>query len=270
MSQIDTNQFQELMKTIKSNGELIKSSEKTLGEKISGLETKYDNALREQEERHKNEMQELRKELDEIRQLVEGKSDIVTLSNKAAESVVEKLATNQHKNLEKQVLVANEKANANEQYARNWCLRVYGVTIPKEDVAKVGHSRAAKEAVYNAVIFPIFNKLAEKGDTDLSEVSSAGAIIENCHAVGKEISKDGKVLPPPIIIRFMRRDIHDLIIRNRKLLPKDGAGRMSSSRLWRSLPHSTTAGSGLSSKTSVWTRSGPSRESSGSSSLMTP
>ena len=135
-----------ILEKIGENATLIKSSEATLSDRFTNLETKYDKALLEQEERHKQELEELREdfesknsnlssEIDSIRQLIEGRSENVKLSNSAVQSAIKEVASVEYQKLQKQVSLASEKANSNKQYTRNWCLRLYGVVIPEDNVA---------------------------------------------------------------------------------------------------------------------------------------
>ena len=80
------------------------------------------------------------------------------------------------------------------------------------------------EAVYNTFVRPVLEEIVNKGNTALTSVPGLLDCIENSHKLGKELSRNGKTLPPCVIVRFMRREIRDLVIKNRKLAPLPGTG----------------------------------------------
>lgn len=220
------------MAKITANGELTTQSEKNITTRIAEFETKYNTALMEQETRHKAEIAALKEdfqvktdtlksELDSIRQLIEGKSDSIKLSDNAVETVVKSVATEKYKKLENSVTLANEKNNSLEQYTRTWCVRLYGVAVDRTRENAVGPVKAAMEAAYNTVIQPILVKVADRDREagGLDSVPSITECIENAHKLGKDFIKNGKTLPPCIIVRFMKREIRDIVIKNRKFAP---------------------------------------------------
>ena len=96
------------------------------------------------------------------------------------------------------------------------------MSISGEREGEVGPVRAAMEAVYNTFVRPVLEEIVNKGNTDLTSVFGLLDCIENSHKLGKELSRNGKTLPPCVIVRFMRREIRDLVIKNRKLAPAPG------------------------------------------------
>ena len=142
----------------------IKSSETSVTQQITDLENKYVKALHKQEERHSAEIKLLRKdfddrhmgivkEIDDIRQPIEGRSENIKLYNNAVETAVKEVASTEYKKLQQQVTVSSEKTNSNKQYNLNWCILVYGVAVGREDAEKLGHTSAAMDTVYFAFLY---------------------------------------------------------------------------------------------------------------------
>ena len=157
-----------------------------LGSKISSLELKFMTSLAAQEKHHQEDILEIRKDIDLI------KND-----------------------LKKELVEAKNKTNDLEQYTRNWCLRFIGLSVPQEWEKNIGNVNAAILTVWNRVIAPILRQVVSEGRFGLKELPDMKTVIENGHKLG---SGKGS-LPPPLIIRFTRREYRDIIIQNRKLAP---------------------------------------------------
>ena len=157
-----------------------------LGSKISSLELKFTASLAAQERRHQEDIKDIRKDIEFI------KND-----------------------LKKELAEAKNKTNDLEQYTRNWCLRFIGLSVSPEMETNIGNVNAAILTVWNRVIAPILRQVVSDGRFGLTELPDMKTVIENGHKLGS-----GKgLLPPPLIIRFTRREYRDMIIRNRKFAP---------------------------------------------------
>ena len=157
-----------------------------LSDKITALDSKFNLALEKQEKRHQEDVNEIKKDIENLKNV-----------------------------FKKDLLEANNKTNELEQYTRNWCLRFIGVSIPTNLEKNVGHVRAALQTVWDRIILPILQQVVSDGVSGLDEVPDMMNVLENGHKLGR-----GKgTLPPPIIIRFTRRDFRDMVIRHRKYLP---------------------------------------------------
>ena len=120
--------------------------------------------------------------------------------------------------------------NSNEQYNRNWTIRIHGLSVSSELVKKVGADEACITTAYNAIIEPVLRKLTPKpedtdvntewGPTKIDSVPKVFDLLSNGHFVGKK--RDN--LPRTIIIRFMSRYMRNLFLKyKRKFMPNPTA-----------------------------------------------
>ena len=107
--------------------------------------------------------------------------------------------------------------NANEQYNRNWSIRVFGVEVPKSLIVSSGTDGACMLQVYNRLIHPVLSK-------KLSYVPECFDLLSNGHFVGE---KKGN-LPRTIIIRFNSRYYRNLFLGAKfDYLPKPTAAEVT-------------------------------------------
>ncbi|MCP4054668.1 MAG: hypothetical protein GY739_16765 [Mesoflavibacter sp.] len=120
--------------------------------------------------------------------------------------------------------------NKNEQYVRNWAIRIRGPSVPEDLVKRVGADEACMITAYNTVIEPVLRKLTPKpedldedvkwGSEKLDCVPKVFDLLSNGHFVGK---KQGDQ-PRTIIIRFLSRYMRNLFLRNKRhFMPKPTA-----------------------------------------------
>ena len=120
--------------------------------------------------------------------------------------------------------------NRNEQYNRNWSIRIHGLSVPSDLVKSSGADEACMITAYNAVIEPVLRRLTPKpedlnvninwGPEKLDSVPKCFDLLSNGHFVGKQHNG----LPRTIIIRFMSRYMRNLFLRNkREFMPKPTA-----------------------------------------------
>ena len=155
-----------------------------LGRKINSLDTKFSQGLAQLEEKHDKDIKNIKEDIEKV------KSDINT---------------------------ALAASNDVEQYNRSWCIRIFGISVPEDLEKEVGHVKATLQTVWDRVVGPILQEIVEKETGDLEEVPNLVNVLENGHRLGRVVPD---LPPPPIIVRFTRRDLRDLVIKNRKLAPK--------------------------------------------------
>lgn len=99
-----------------------------------------------------------------------------------------------------------ERLNEQEQYARNWSVRVLNLRLPKADATQ---PIQVMRHVYNNVLLPILEGARDDGEID--DIPSCDSILETAHILP---SKQDKI--PPIICRFYNRNVRALIFRMKK------------------------------------------------------
>lgn len=94
--------------------------------------------------------------------------------------------------------------NANEQYNRNWSVRVFGVEVPESLILSHGIDGACMIHVYNKIILPVLSK-------KLDSVPECFDLLSNGHFVGAGKGNH----PRTIIIRFRSRYFRNLFLRSK-------------------------------------------------------
>ncbi len=114
--------------------------------------------------------------------------------------------------------------NAREQYARNWCVRISGLSVPRELVKTYGVDGGCMRHVYNKLVKPTLecstpNKVEElnlETVAQLDFVPGLFSTLENAHFLGgptKSRKNKDLLLPPAIICRFKSRYLRNLFLR---------------------------------------------------------
>lgn len=118
--------------------------------------------------------------------------------------------------------------NDREQYARNWSIRVTGLSVPSDELNYYGTDLACMRVVYRQLIVPVLQTTVCPAETDptsqvgpkrqylLEEMPKLHEILENGHFLNKGSEskiKKGLFLPPTIIIRFRSRFMRNLFLR---------------------------------------------------------
>ena len=94
--------------------------------------------------------------------------------------------------------------NNTEQYTRSWCVRIKGLSIPKYLVEDVGINAACMQYTYDKIFFPVLKHAVD--DKVLGGLYGFDSVLENGHFIGRgETTRDGRFIPPTIIIRFSKR-----------------------------------------------------------------
>ena len=95
---------------------------------------------------------------------IENLSKILTEHNVTAEKLIELIcqAKDSEKKAPPNVSKLELYCNSNEQYARNWAVRIHGLSVPSDLVKKVGADEACMTTAYKAVIEPVLRKLTPK------------------------------------------------------------------------------------------------------------
>ena len=107
--------------------------------------------------------------------------------------------------------------NANEQYNRNWSIRVFGVEIPKSLILSSGIDGACMLQVYNRLIQPVLFK-------KLGYVPECFDLLSNGHFVGERKGNQ----PRTIIIRFNSRYYRNIFLGAKfDYLPKPTAAEVT-------------------------------------------
>ena len=91
--------------------------------------------------------------------------------------------------------------NNNEQYNRNWSIRVYGIYIPMDLIRRHGLDAACMIQVYNRLIYPVLSK-------KLDVVPGCFELLSNGHFVGEAMNNK----PRTVIIRFISRHMRNLFL----------------------------------------------------------
>lgn len=133
-------------------------------------------------------------------------------ANIALKGEVRTLKTNTTK-IETELQQVKEEMNMQQQHSRNWCARVNGVSVPDEDVAKLGHINAVKKAVYDKVLSKIIQNDKVKMKIP-SPYDKYWDVIENAHTL-PTTKKDG--FPPTIIVRFKERSVRNVILEHKSV-----------------------------------------------------
>ena len=107
------------------------------------------------------------------------------------------------------------KVNENQQYARNWSIRLHNVPVPTDLISQAGEDMACMHTAYKKVIYPVLATLVVDPDNWrpglLTEVPNCLTLLSNAHHVGKEI--EGK--PRTIIVRFISRYFRNLFLKQK-------------------------------------------------------
>ena len=123
-------------------------------------------------------------------------------------------------------IVMKEDINQREQYARNWCVRINNLFVPKYLIKRYGIDGACMLVAYTKLIKPVLQKsMPDVQDADWgdSTVPSLHSVLENGHFLGKakKVTGTNIDLPRTIIIRFKSRYWRNLYLKNkRKFLPQ--------------------------------------------------
>ena len=113
-----------------------------------------------------------------------------------------------------EILELKTKVNEFEQSSKSKSIRVFGIIVPKEEEEALGANRAAIKRVYDKVIKPIL--VVAKAKNMIDTVPQ----LNNCVAEGYRAGlppKAGKSgPPPPCVIKFVSKDIRDVILKLKK------------------------------------------------------
>ena len=105
---------------------------------------------------------------------------------------------------EKRIEDIENRLNNAEQYTRSWCVRIKGLSVPKDLVERVGLPSACMQHSYATIFFPVLKHAVD--DCVIGPLYGFNDVLENGHFVSSgDKTRDGKSLPPTIIIRFNKR-----------------------------------------------------------------
>ena len=108
------------------------------------------------------------------------------------------------KSSEKRMEAMENGLNNTEQYTRSWCVRIKGLSIPNYLVEDVGINAACMQFTYDKIFFPVLKHAVK--DKVLGALYGFDSVLENGHFIGRgETTRDGRFIPPTIIIRFSNR-----------------------------------------------------------------
>ena len=122
--------------------------------------------------------------------------------------------------------------NNREQYVRNWCVRIVGLSVPQSYIDRYGVDGGCIRYVYERLIYPTLlcatpDEIKELGldaVPQLDKVPEMFQVLENAHFLSSgPRSKKNKnlILPPVIIVRFNSRWLRNLFLRlKRNHMPK--------------------------------------------------
>ncbi len=127
-------------------------------------------------------------------------------------------------NLKSDLSACKSSLNDREQYQRNWCVRIAGLSVPKDLVRKYGVDGGCMRHVYNTLVKPtlecstpnIIEELNLDAEAQLDFVPGLFSTLENAHFLGgptKSKKDDKLLLPPAIICRFKSRYLRNLFLR---------------------------------------------------------
>ena len=83
------------------------------------------------------------------------------------------------------------------------------------------------EAIYKTIVRPVLQEVVDSGGSGLTSVPDLMECIENSLKLGKSFVKKGKTLPSCLIVRFMKREIRNIVIRHRKFVPPPSEQQVS-------------------------------------------
>lgn len=122
--------------------------------------------------------------------------------------------------------------NNREQYVRNWCVRIVGLSVPQSYIDNYGVDGGCIRYIYERLIYPTLlcatpDEIKELGldaVPQLDKVPEMFQVLENAHFLSSgPRSKNNKkvILPPVIIARFCSRWMRNLFLRlKRNHMPK--------------------------------------------------
>lgn len=137
------------------------------------------------------------------------------------------------KQVQDQVKIALLGNNAREQYARNFCVRIFGLPVDKKAINEFGIDGACLEACYRRIVKPVLEKCLPKF---MNKVPEIGELLGNAHFVGKHtVSRDNPslTLPRPIILRFQSKFLRNLFLKNkRRFMPRPTKEELDAGIKW--------------------------------------
>ena len=163
------------------------------------------------------------------KRLIEKNNAILEAGNKARDERIVVLE-NKVEALQKKVAELRGADNAREQYARGWCVRVFGLHVGDEEERKLGKDRAAMKKSFDKIIKPILTEAKAKGD--IETVPAWYNVLENGHKLkvrrGAADSQSKTTQPEPIILRFISKHMRNVVLRNKKdAIPKPSAAEVA-------------------------------------------
>ena len=167
-------------------------------DQIAALSALVESSVTSLKEIISNNRVELLAKLEEVQLL---RTELTVVKNQAAAQGAE-------------ILELKTKVNEFEQSSKSKSIRVFGIIVPKEEEEALGANRAAIKRVYDKVIKPIL--LVAKAKNMIDTVPQ----LNNCVAEGYRAGlppKAGKSgPPPPCVIKFVSKDIRDVILKLKK------------------------------------------------------
>ena len=116
---------------------------------------------------------------------------------------------------DKRVLDIMDTQNTQEQYTRSWCVRIKGLSVPDKLINTFGIPSACLKHVYNSIVHPVLKHAVE--DDVIDPLRGFDDVLENGHFVNRgTTTRDGRTLPPTIIVRFTRRIHRNVFLQYKK------------------------------------------------------
>lgn len=144
------------------------------------------------------------------------------------------------KNICDEVKTLRIHANANEQYYRNWSVRIVGLNVPDYLVKSLGVDMSCMVQAYHKIIHPVLSKVLQQKQSLLATMAGGQGVesgealgahhlpavvppvfelLQNGHFIGRAVPNKDKSkadLPRAIIIRFSSRIYRNLFLQGKK------------------------------------------------------
>ncbi len=151
-------------------------------------------------------------DLKSLKELVDKLTEKVKLLEANSDSV-------DFNTLKSEIKNCNSSLNDREQYQRNWCVRIMGLSVPRDLIQKYGVDGACMRHVYDTLVRPTLecstpDKVAELNLTSATQLESQidfvpgiFSVLENAHFLGGPTrSKNKNINIHKIYVQTLRVD----------------------------------------------------------------
>jgi hypothetical protein len=143
--------------------------------------------------------------------------DITTANQKEIIQLKTRVDTLEKENivLKKDLRDVKEIVNQRDQEARSLTVRIFGVPLSEEEKKTPNQTKLVSKSIYDRVLRPLLT--AAKTSSDIESIPQAANVIEDCFRIGKGTKdKQGRLLPPPVLVRLTSSKLKVAIFRNKR------------------------------------------------------